>query len=176
MFINRSSILFIIVISSIPPLSFHPSLFAQNNERIQKSNLAVYEGNFTGEILPIFYVRNLTASVLFYQKLGFRFDHYFDHHTGDSVTVWKYDDEPLYAEMWANNTRFALHTAKDPKSLVVGGMRHYFGVTDVNAHYEILKKNAIEVSGLTKRPWMRMFYVNDPDGHVIYFQTRPKEE
>lgn len=129
-------------------------------------------GDFTGEILPVFYVRNLPASVVFYQKLRFRFDHYYDHHTGGSISEWKYDDSPLYAEMWSGEHRFALHQASAPDSLVVGGMRHYFGVRDVDAHYAKVKGNGIKASDIVDRPWMRMFTVTDPDGHVLYFQTR----
>jgi len=172
-FQSMAMTLFLLIVISI--------LAADNSSSPQIKNSDVGEGeilsfgDFTGEILPVLYVRNLPASVNFYQQLGFRFDHYFDHHTGDSVNEWKYEDSPLYAEMWAGSARFALHKASSSDSLVVGGARHYFGVTDIDVHYERVKGNGIHVGEIINRPWMRMFSVVDPDGHELYFQTRPKE-
>lgn len=59
---------------------------------------------------------------------------------------------------------------------MVRGTRHYFGVTNVDIHYALLKKNSIAAGDIVDRPWMRMIHVKDPDGHVLYFQTRLNEK
>lgn len=129
---------------------------------------------FTGEILPVLYVRDVLASVDFYvNKLGFRFDHYFDHINGGSVKEWTADEPPLYAEMWAGDQRFALHRASQPDSLSVGGTRIYFGVRDVRAHREAAIKAGVEAGDIIERSWMHMYRVVDPDGHELFIFARP---
>ena len=131
---------------------------------------------FTGEVLPVFYTRDLTTSVDFYvHKLGFVCDHYYDHINGGSVKEWTYSDPPIYAEMRAGDFRFALHQASEPDSLVVGGMRHYFSVADVRAHHRMAKANGVDVGEIVERSWMNMYRVVDPDGHVLYIFTRPPD-
>ncbi len=132
---------------------------------------------FTGEILTVLYVKDLPQSVAFYRDvLGFRFDHYYDHHTGGSSVEWSYDDSPLYAEMWAGPSRFALHLAKTDYQKRVGGSIHYFSVRDVDAHYKAVAKRGGTPSEMIDRPWMRMFSIDDPDGHRLFFQTRTVQE
>ncbi len=132
---------------------------------------------FTGEILTVFYVKDLQQSVAFYSDvLGFRFDHYYDHHSGGSTVEWSYDDSPVYAEMWAGPSSFALHLAKTDYEKRVGGSIHYFSVRDVDAHYRAVAERGGTPSDIIGRPWMRMFSLTDPDGHRLFFQTRPDEE
>ena len=129
---------------------------------------------FDGEILPVLYVADVQASVVYYADvLGFRFAHYYDHHRGESVTEWPHDDKPLYAEMWAGPTRFALHLADDEYEETVGGSIHYFGVRDVETHHRAVQERLGKPSEIVDRPWMKMFSIIDPDGHRLYFQTRP---
>ncbi len=132
---------------------------------------------FTGEILTVLYVKDLQQSVAFYRDvLGFRFDHYYDHHSGGSTVDWSYDDSPVYAEMWAGPSRFALHLAKNDYETRVGGSIHHFSVSDVDAHSKAVTERGGTPSEMIDRSWMRMFSVEDPDGHRLFFQTRPEEE
>lgn len=131
----------------------------------------------TGEILTVLYVKDLPQSVAFYTNvLGFRFDHYYDHHSGGSTVDWSYDDSPVYAEMWAGPSRFALHLAKTDYQKRVGGSIHYFSVRDVDAHYKAVAERGGAPAEIIDRPWMRMFWIDDPDGHRLFFQTRPVQE
>lgn len=130
--------------------------------------------DFSGDILAVFYVGDVRKSVDYYtETLGFRFDHFYDHHSGDSVNEWTYEDAPVYAEMWAGPTRFALHLAKTSYEKNVGGMIHYFRVKDVEARYKAVKSRGGNPSDLIDKPWMKMFSITDLDGHRIFFQTPP---
>jgi uncharacterized glyoxalase superfamily protein PhnB len=132
---------------------------------------------FTGEILPVFYVSDVLRSVAFYtQKLGFVCDHFFDQETGGSVKTWTKSVKPIYAEMRSGEHKFALHLTPKPDSFHLGGMIHYFGVKDVRAHFNWVKSQGVEVGELKERPWMNMFSVTDPDGHMLYFFTRPEDQ
>jgi catechol 2,3-dioxygenase-like lactoylglutathione lyase family enzyme len=131
---------------------------------------------FTGEVLPVLYVRDVLKSVDFYvDRLGFVCHHFFDHISGGSTFEWTYDEPPIYAEMRAGDQKFAIHRASNPDSLVVSGTRHYFSVANVEEHYRIVKENGVKVGDLIERPWMHMFRVEDPDGHELYIFTRPEE-
>lgn len=130
--------------------------------------------DFSGEVLAVFYVGDVRKSVDYYTKtLGFRFDHFYDHHSGDSVYEWTYEDAPVYAEMWAGSTRFALHLAKTTYEKNVGGMIHYFRVKDVEAHHKAVKSRGGNPGDLIDKPWMKMFSLIYPDGHRLFFQTPP---
>jgi uncharacterized glyoxalase superfamily protein PhnB len=152
------------------------SVIAQDDKTTPPAPAPAAEfGEFTGEILPVFYVLDVREAVAFYRRLGFRFNHFYDHHGGGSVTEWTFDDAPLYAEVASGDHLFALHKAADPDALAVNGMRHYFGVTDVDRHREQVVGTGIEAGEMIDRPWMRMFSVHDPDGHELFFFTRPEE-
>lgn len=132
-------------------------------------------GNFTGEILPVFYTSNSIRSQEFYTKVGFELIDYFDYELGESVTEWTKSEQPIYLTMAFGTKVFGIHLIKESDSLIVGGMIHYFGVENVDIHYKIVVSNGIDASDIVDRPWMRMFYVKDPDGHILYFFTRPND-
>ena len=132
---------------------------------------------FTGEVLPVLYVRDVLKSVSFYvDTLGFTCHHFFDHISGGSTFQWTYDEPPLYAEMRAGDQKFALHRTSQPDSLVVSGARIYFSVLDVHKHHDIVNQKGIKVGEMTERPWMHYYRVEDPDGHDIYIFTRPEDD
>ena len=131
---------------------------------------------FTGEVLPVFYVKDVVKSVAFYRDLlGFDHHDYYDYEAGKDVKEWTKDTPAIYAEMSSGEQLFALHLPNNTDSLVVGGMIHYFGVKDVLQHYQLLKDRGVRVGKIYERPWMTMFSVVDPDGHRIFFFTRPEQ-
>jgi catechol 2,3-dioxygenase-like lactoylglutathione lyase family enzyme len=132
---------------------------------------------FTGEILPVFYVRDVLRSADFYSRqLGFQLNHFHDYDSGESVSTWGKPNPPVYAELEAAGQKFAIHRASTPESLSVSGTSHYFGVGDVDHHCRFVRRNGVETGEFLDRPWMRMFSVLDPDGHRIFFFTRPEPE
>lgn len=131
---------------------------------------------FTGEMLPVFYVRDVERSVKFYRDiLGFEFHHFWDYGQSKEVRQWAAAGSPVYAEMAAGDLKFALHLAQQPYELQVGGVVHYFHVRDVDAHHRRVAQQGGEPSGLVERPWMRMFSVTDPDGHRFFFYSPPRK-
>jgi len=159
------------------PLGLHAQTTPQEPADTVARMPTGFEGSqFDGEILPVFYVRDVLASVAFYvDTLGFVCHHFFDHINGGSVYKWTYDEPPVYAEMRAGNQKFALHRAPNPDSLVVSGTRVYFSVTDVRKHHDRVRAMGLEVGDMIEQPWMNMYRVVDPDGHEIYIFTRPPE-
>ena len=53
-------------------------------------------GDFTGEILPVFYVSDSRVSEDFYRRLGFTVTSYYDYDAGESVTEWTKETLPIY--------------------------------------------------------------------------------
>jgi catechol 2,3-dioxygenase-like lactoylglutathione lyase family enzyme len=135
------------------------------------------KSRFTGNILPVFYVTDVMKSVEFYRDiLGFEFKHFYDYDKNEQVKTWESDKPPIWALMSAGDQEFALHLGKSEYELTVGGVVHYFEVTDVKSHYEMVRKrNNLEMSELIEKPWMTMFWVLDPDGRKLFIQTPPEE-
>jgi hypothetical protein len=132
-------------------------------------------GTFTGELLPVFFVRDVLVSVAFYRAAGFELRHFFDYDSGEQVPEWTKSEPAIWALMAAESFEFALHRTVNPDELVVGGMRHYFLVEDVDTHRRGVVARGIDAGDLIDRPWMRFFSVTDPDGHELFFGTRPDE-
>ena len=129
---------------------------------------------FTGTILPVFYVKDVLRSVEFWRdSLGFECYDCYDHEAGGAAKEWTNDTAPYCVEMRAGPLVFALHLARNPDSLQVGGMIHYFEVPHVYQSHERLTSRGMDVSKIYERPWMNMFRIIDPDGHEIFFFTRP---
>ncbi len=126
---------------------------------------------FTGEILTLLYVTDVQKSVLFYKSLGFIHDYYYDYETGNYSRVWKQEYPPQYAEMIQGAIRIALTTADEKEQIYGGGVRHYFMITDVRAHFATIQKNGVAAkpNEVEVRPWMSFFTVVDPDNHQIVF-------
>ena len=139
-----------------------------------RAQLYLRKHGFTGEILPVFYVSDSRVSENFYRRLGFEVTYYHDYETGQALTVWTKAEPPIYIEMKAGELRFAIHLITEGDLLAVDGMKHYFGVRDVDVHHRNVIENGIPAGEIYDRPWMRMFTVTDPDGHALYFFTRPE--
>jgi catechol 2,3-dioxygenase-like lactoylglutathione lyase family enzyme len=153
---------------------FEDSVGDDSSDAVLAAGGEASEVEFTGGILPVFYVRDVLASVAFWRdSLGFECHHFYDYESGGSVKTWTKDIPAIYAEMRAGPLKFAIHRANPPDSLRVGGMIHYFEVTDVYRQHEELTRRGVRVGELQEKPWMNMFEVTDPDGHRIFFFTRP---
>lgn len=131
----------------------------------------VQNGEFTGDIKLVFYVRDVRTSAAFYRDaLGFEFHHYHDYSTGKSVREWTRDEPPIYAELSAGGRRFGLHLPQDEADeRAVGRAKVYFRVKDLDAHHRRIRAFGVAATPIRRRPWMDMFRVTDPDGHRIYF-------
>ncbi len=137
-------------------------------------NDEVLGSRFTGETLTLLYVSDVRRSVTFYKTLGFIHDYYYDYEKGVSVLDWVETYPPEYAEMIQEKIRVGLTTADEPEQVYGGGVRHYFLVEDVYAHFEMLDRNGIiaEPHEVEERPWMNFVTVPDPDNHQIVFGTK----
>lgn len=115
---------------------------------------------FTGEIKPVIYVTDVTASEPFYEHVfGFGFDGY----AGDPA-------DPYYAEMLAGPQKFGLHEPVQPgDEKRVGRQRLYFRVIDVEAQRKFVESNGGEAGDIVHRAWMDFFTARDPDGNEIVF-------
>jgi catechol 2,3-dioxygenase-like lactoylglutathione lyase family enzyme len=133
-------------------------------------------GVFTSEVLPVLYVTDVLRSVGFYGDLGFELRHFYDYDSGTQVKEWTRATPPIWALFAAGEFEFALHLTQDRESFLAGGQRHYFLVEDVDAHRSRVAARGIDAGDLIDRPWMRMFGVTDPDGHRLFFGTRPTDE
>lgn len=162
----------LVVILSAAPL-FTTGIGSENGRGAPDTDKAF--GDFTGEILPVFYVSNSRESVSFYEKLGFRVSYYHNYDTGEHLAEWNKKTPPIYVEMKSGSQKFALHLIGENDTLEVDGTKHYFGVRDVGVHHTLVLRNGISASKIYDRPWMRLFYVQDPDGHVLFFFTRPED-
>jgi catechol 2,3-dioxygenase-like lactoylglutathione lyase family enzyme len=129
---------------------------------------------FSSEILPVYYVKDVCKSVEFYRDiLEFEFYSYHDYDTNESVKEWTKGSPAIYAELGIGSQRFALHLPRYPDSLVIGGTRLYIGVNDVRQYRSMLEEKGVEVGQIREYPWMTLFRVVDPDGHLLFFFTRP---
>ncbi len=130
--------------------------------------------SFTGETLTLLFVSDVRRSVGFYKSLGFVHDYYYDYEREIPVIEWVETYPPEYAEMIQGQIRVGLTTADEPEQVYGGGVRHYFLVEDVHAHFEMVDRNGIvaEPHEIEERPWMNFFTVPDPDNHQIVFGTK----
>lgn len=129
---------------------------------------------FTGETLTLLYATDVRHSVAFYKSLGFIHDYYYDYKKDAYVREWVETYAPEYAEMIQGKIRVGLTTGEGPEQVYGGGVRHYFLVDDVHAHFEMVDSNGIvaEPHEVEERPWMSFFTVADPDNHQIVFGTK----
>jgi catechol 2,3-dioxygenase-like lactoylglutathione lyase family enzyme len=149
----------------------HQAVLSSDEDDSTTADVKAQHGHFTGEILPVFYVTDVLKNVEFYKAVGFEFHHFSDYSAGERVQEWNKEEAPIWAEMAAGPQTFGIHLIADDKELTVGGMRHYFLVEDVEAHYRLVQASGVDVGELIDKPWMKVFSVHDPDGHEIFFGT-----
>ncbi len=133
------------------------------------NDIEVVGARFTGEILTLLYVTDVRNSVTYYKALGFEHDYFYDYQEGTYTRDWNQPYPPEYAEMIQGKIRIGLTTADEPEQVYGGGVRHYFIVVDVEAHYAMVTNNGLvpEPDEIEVRPWMKFFTVSDPDNHQI---------
>jgi predicted enzyme related to lactoylglutathione lyase len=117
-------------------------------------------GDFTGEIKPVIYVRDVEKSAPFYRDvLGFGF-----------LGFANSKGEPYYAELVAADRKFGLHEPLSPaQEDRVGHIRLYFRVRDLEQHRSRILAHGGEPGEIRKTDWMDMFTVIDADGNEIVF-------
>ena len=145
---------------------------AQDSQQLtNKASGREAHGGFVGDVKLVFYVSDVRKSARFYTDvLGFKFHHFHDYVSGDSVVEWTRTEAPIYAEMSYAGRRFGLHLPQnDADRKSVGCMKIYFRVEDLEAHHRRVSAWGADVGKIKDRPWMRMFWVKDTDGHRIYF-------
>ena len=131
--------------------------------------------NFTGVLLPVFYVRDVAKSLAFYKDIcGFDRVRLPGENAKKASGESSPGEPPYFVRMQAGEQEFALHLNDGP-NLTVGGVRHYFAVKDVDRHHREVARRGGEPSEIQDLPWMRLFSVTDPDGHLLFFQTPNRE-
>jgi len=112
------------------------------------------------------YVSDLARTADFYKKLGF------DVQVSDDGVRIKPGDFTI-AFIDENKTSIQNESGMQPKGL---GIYTYIEVDNVDAHFELVKKNGIEPRTEPKTwPWgKREFVVKDPDGYKFVFYAAVK--
>lgn len=119
---------------------------------------------------PVLMCRNVAASVLFYQRLGFAVT-FQDHPLDPRYAVVARDRVALHLQ-WQDATQWAYPIDRPT---------YRFVVQDVDALYAALRKSGalpIPTSGQSQSPWAapgdtpwgtREFHLRDPDGNGLQF-------
>jgi len=131
------------------------------------SNLSA---NFTGVLLPVFYVRDALGSLSFYRDVCGFSTVPFNKHEASEGSEAESTGSPVFIRMCAATQEFALHL-NDGTYDAVGGVRHYFAVQDVDLHHREIVRRGGSPTEIQDLPWMRLFSITDPDGHILFFQT-----
>lgn len=115
----------------------------------------------------LFFVKDIERTANFYRNLGFVVDA-----STDTVRI-KLGDF-TFAFMDETKVQIAKEAGVEPKGI---GIFTYVEVDDVNAHFQLLKKNGVQASSEPKDwPWgKREFAVKDPDGYKIVFYSPIKK-
>ena len=127
--------------------------------------------NYSGVVLPVFYVRDILASVRFYKNVcGFSVISFLDAEAAEEVNVWEKSEPRLFVRMCAASQESALHLNRGEFSSM-DGMKRYFEVNDVDRQHREIEERGGSPTEIASLPWMRVFSVADPDRHILYFQT-----
>jgi hypothetical protein len=149
-----------------------PSIWVITVESIKTVEIS---DNFTGDILPVFFVKDTLMSLHFFRDpCGFSLKAFYDKATEREVKDWHNKELPIFIRMAASDQEFALHINSGEFSSV-GGNLHYFEVKDVDRKYQDIVELGETPTEIADLPWMRLFSVTDPGGHKIFFQTANPE-
>ncbi|MFC2079140.1 VOC family protein [Candidatus Bipolaricaulota bacterium] len=131
--------------------------------------------NFTGVVLPVFFVQDTLVSLPFYRDTcGFELVAFYDEDTKKEIKSWDKEKAPLFVRFKAGTLEFALHLNRNDFS-AIGGLKHYFEVLDVDQQHRRIIEQGGEPTEIADLPWMRLFAISDPDGHRLFFQTSNAE-
>ena len=123
-------------------------------------------GDFTGEIKPVLYVRDVRVSAEFFRDaLGF-----------ELLGFAGAEAAPYYADLGVAGRKFGIHApTADTDERKVGRQKLYFRVRDAAAHRRRVLAWNVPAGELRETDWMTMFTVVDPDGHEIVFAENDPE-
>lgn len=123
----------------------------------------------TGKFDVMLYVRDLARSYDYYVKtLGFSSRGFWDEEARDYVPEPPAGSD--YVALSAGTQPIALHATTE--EIRGGADIHHFEVEDVDAFHARLVARGVEVKEPRDLPWRwRMFFVRDPDGHVLGFYS-----
>lgn len=107
-------------------------------------------------VAAIIPVRDMAASVAFYERLGF--------------VSRPYEDGGSYVFLSRNEVSFHLNLVETPE-WTFSPMGVYFYVSDVDVFYdELMAADVTTLEAPEDKPWrMREFAVSDPDGTLLRF-------
>ena len=84
------------------------------------------------------------------------------------VEQWTADAAPSYFELSAGGQKIAVHHSEE--EVGTGGAIYHLEVADIDALHATVTDAGIEAKPPADTPWKwRMFFVRDPDGHVLGF-------
>lgn len=114
-------------------------------------------------------VRNLDASIAFYEKLGYTLDKYKDSPQGNSLAFLALAGNDVFLELCHSPE----YTATCPEDL----MHTALGVDDIIAYCDGVEKAGIEIwpSGWREKfssGGQKMAFVTDPDGYEVEILER----
>jgi len=93
---------------------------------------------------------------------------YWDHEANAYVERWTADAAPSYFELSAGGQKIAVHHSEE--EVAAGGAIYHLEVADIDTLHATITDAGIEAKPPADTPWKwRMFFVRDPDGHVLGF-------
>jgi uncharacterized glyoxalase superfamily protein PhnB len=113
-------------------------------------------------LVPFVHVREVRASIAFYETLGFEVN---DTHAPDG------ESEPVWASLKFNDAQYMIARATAPIVADQQAILFYVYVDDVSATHAALREKGVDV-GEVSSPFFNPrgeFRVTDPDGYLLMF-------
>jgi catechol 2,3-dioxygenase-like lactoylglutathione lyase family enzyme len=126
---------------------------------------------YTGTADVMLYVKDLDRSVRFWRDaLGLRNAAFWSDDEHRYVPDFEKAGAPCYAVLDAGGFRVALHRSDEP--VPAGGFYLHLEVRDVDEAFRSVRARGVECGPPEDFPWgWRMFFVRDPDGHLVGLYT-----
>lgn len=120
--------------------------------------------------IAILYVKNVKESKDFYvNKLGFHLLDFLSSESFVTLVSDPNDQRPLIALQDIKTTNIV-----DKENFKAESSELGFIVDDVDSTWEQYKSNGVECKEITNESFGRVFYINDPEGHIVSFYTLNK--
>jgi catechol 2,3-dioxygenase-like lactoylglutathione lyase family enzyme len=129
---------------------------------------------FTGKSDIMLYVSDFEQSADFYTRvLAFGVEGFWSDEKHGYFGSYEEAAPCAYVKLTAGGAGVALHVADD---VAGGGGVYHFGVEDVDAYRQGILDRGGAPGEAKDFPWgWRMFFVKDPDGHLLGFYTTRAE-